>query len=67
MLTENKNMSTSMELSKSRDNYAAAWLTEEMGESIRRLAKSVHAPRSVAIRMAIDAGLKQLDPEYVVR
>jgi len=56
-----------MELSKSRDNYAAAWLTEEMGESIRRLAKSVHAPRSVAIRMAIDAGLKQLDPEYAVR
>ena len=60
-------MATNMELSKSRECYAAAWLTDEMGDGIRRLAKSVHAPRAVAIRMAIDAGLKQLDPEYAPR
>ena len=60
-------MSATMELSKSRDNYAAAWLTDDMGDAIRKLAKSVHAPRAVAIKMAIDAGLKQLDPEYAAR
>lgn len=60
-------MSKTMELSKDKRNYAAAWLTEEMGAAILKLAKRTQAPRSVAIRMAIDAGLKQLDPEYAAR
>lgn len=51
-------------LSKSKEDYAGAWLSPKEGAAIRRLAEKIQGPRAAAVRMAIDAGLKQLDPEY---
>jgi hypothetical protein len=55
------------EVSRERKDFAAARLTKKQGAAILRLAETLHGSRAAAIRVAIDAGLKQLDSEYAAR